>query len=132
MPKEMTGGIRLELEKTSDQFRARSDHARFAVIARRESFPFSPSNRQAIVESMLIELPDDEVLPLGLKPARARVELAVGLFASRQITLGRAARIAGIPYAEFMKETSRRGISIKHTEEDAAHDIGRVRNRIMR
>lgn len=72
---------------------------------------------------MTIEVPDKELGALHLTPERARVELAVGLYAGRQISLGRAARIAGISYPEFMHEIGRRGICINYTVDDAEHDL---------
>jgi predicted HTH domain antitoxin len=47
-----------------------------------------------------IELPDTEIANLRLTPEKARVEVAVGLYAGRQVTMGRAAKIAGISYGE--------------------------------
>lgn len=69
---------------------------------------------------------------LRLTAERARVELAIGLFAGREVSLGRAARIAGIPYAEFMREAGRRGIPVHYTEEDALEDIETVRQRLQK
>jgi predicted HTH domain antitoxin len=70
-----------------------------------------------------IEVPDSELGALHLTPERARVELAVGLYAGRQVSLGRAARIASIPYADFLHEIGRRGICVHYTVEDAEHDM---------
>jgi predicted HTH domain antitoxin len=72
---------------------------------------------------MTIELPDKEIEALHLTPERARVELAVGLYAGRQVTLGRAAKIAGVSYTAFMHEIGRRGICINYSVEDALHDM---------
>ena len=72
---------------------------------------------------MTIELPDQEVGGLRLTPAQARLELAVGLYAGRQISLGRAARIAGVSYAAFMHEIGHHGLCINYTVEDAEHDM---------
>ena len=72
---------------------------------------------------MTIELPDQEVAGLRLRPAQVRLELTIGLYAGRQISLGRAARIAGVPYASFMHEIGRRGLCINYTVEDAEHDM---------
>jgi predicted HTH domain antitoxin len=72
---------------------------------------------------MTIELPDKEVADLGLTPAQARLELAVGLYAGRQISLGRGARIAGMPYASFLHEIGHRGLCVNYTVEDAEHDM---------
>ena len=72
---------------------------------------------------MTIEVPDSELGTLRLTPERARIELAVGLYAGRQVSLGRAARVAGIPYADFLHEIGRRSICIHYTVEDAEHDM---------
>ncbi|HZR20386.1 MAG TPA: UPF0175 family protein [Verrucomicrobiae bacterium] len=78
---------------------------------------------------MMIELPDADIESLHLTQAQARLELAVGLYAGREITLGRAARIAGITYAAFMQEIGKRGLCISYTEQDAADDIRQLRQR---
>lgn len=75
---------------------------------------------------MTIELPDQELGSLQLTSAQARVSLAVGLYAGKKISLGRAAKIAGLPYTEFMHELGRRGICLNYTLEDALHDMNMV------
>jgi predicted HTH domain antitoxin len=72
---------------------------------------------------MTIELPDKEIGTLQLTPEKVRVELAVGLYAGRQVTLGRAAKIAGISYTAFMHEIGRRGICLNYSVEAALHDM---------
>jgi predicted HTH domain antitoxin len=76
-----------------------------------------------LVSGMTIELPDEEVANLQLTPAKIRLELAVGLYAGRRISLGRAAKIAGVAYASFMHEIGQRGLCINYTVEDAEHDM---------
>lgn len=49
----------------------------------------------------MIELPDAEIESLHLTPEQARLELAVGLYAGREVTLGRAAKIAAENYLGF-------------------------------
>jgi len=78
---------------------------------------------------MMIELPDADIEPLHLTQAQARLELAVGLYAGREVTLGRAARIAGITYAAFLQEIGKRGICVDCTERDALDDIEQLRRR---
>lgn len=73
---------------------------------------------------MTIELP--ELDSLRLTPAQARVELAVGLYAGRRVTLGHGARIAGISHTQFMHEVGRRGLHIHYTAEDALQDMATV------
>jgi predicted HTH domain antitoxin len=78
---------------------------------------------------MIIELPDEEIGNLGLTSQQARLELAIGLYAGREVSLGRAAKIAGWAYADFMREAGRRGICMDYNEEDALSDIETVRQR---
>jgi predicted HTH domain antitoxin len=66
---------------------------------------------------MTIEIRDDAT------PDQAVLEAAIGMFAARKITLGRAARIAGLPQAEFLKELGRRGVPIHYDIDDFAADL---------
>ena len=72
---------------------------------------------------MTIELPDREISGLHLTPEQMRVELAVGLYAGRRVSLGRAARIAGVSYSDFMHAIGHRDLCINYTVEDALHDM---------
>lgn len=72
---------------------------------------------------MKIELGDDVLGGISLTPDQARLELAVGLFAGRRATLGRAARIAGLPQTDFLKELGRREIPIHYDPDDFEADL---------
>jgi predicted HTH domain antitoxin len=74
--------------------------------------------------AVTIELPDLD--SLRLTPAEARLELAIGLYAGRRVTLGNGARIAGVSHTRFMREVGSRGIPVHYTAEDALHDIAMV------
>ena len=58
---------------------------------------------------MTIELPDQELENLRLTSEEAHIEIACGLYAARKVSMGRAAKIAGISYTDFMHELGRRG-----------------------
>jgi predicted HTH domain antitoxin len=72
---------------------------------------------------MTIELPDVMLGSQPLTSEQARLALALGLYAGQHVSLGCAARIAGIPYIAFMEEMGRHGICINYTMEDLDHDI---------
>jgi predicted HTH domain antitoxin len=76
---------------------------------------------------MQIEVSEQELGSLRLTPQQAKLELAVGLYAGRLVTLGRAARLAGISCVEFMREIGRRGICINYTVADAQADVETLR-----
>ena len=75
---------------------------------------------------MRIDFSEPELDELQLTAGDLRLDLAVGLYAGRRLTLGRAARIAGVPYAEFLRELGRRGLCVDYTIEDAVADVETV------
>ncbi|MEM8557208.1 MAG: UPF0175 family protein [Bacteroidota bacterium] len=54
-----------------------------------------------------LNLPD---LPASIDEARARLLLAIRLFQEDEVSVGRAARIAGLPYRAFLDALRERGI----------------------
>lgn len=70
---------------------------------------------------MTIELPDVNLA--SLTSEQARLAFAIGLYTGRRISLGRAAKVAGIPYIAFMKEMGRQGICLNYTKEELEHDF---------
>jgi len=75
---------------------------------------------------MTIELPDKELGNLRLTSEEARIEIACGLYAARKVSMGRAAKIAGISYTDFMHELGKRKICMNYDMEDLEHDIKMV------
>ncbi len=72
---------------------------------------------------MLIEVQDEALRGLELTVDRARLDLAIGLFTDRRITLGRAAEIARTTQLAFQQELGRRGIPIHYDLEDLRADV---------
>ena len=72
---------------------------------------------------MTIELPDVKIGSQPLTGEQARIELACGLYANQQVTMGQAAKIAGIAYVDFMHELGKRGICMNYGIEDFEHDM---------
>lgn len=81
---------------------------------------------------MTIELPDKAFGNLHLTAEQVRLELAVGLYAGGQISLGKGAEIAGTSKIDFQQELGRRHICINYTVEDARQDIETVRRKLGR
>ena len=79
---------------------------------------------------MTIELPDVKIGSQPLTSEQARVDFAVGLYSGRHMSLGRAAKVAGMPVALFMQELGRRGIYRSYSVEDALYDVQRVRQKL--
>ncbi len=72
---------------------------------------------------MTIELPDQEIGNLRLTPEQVRLELAIGRYAGRQVSLARAAKIAGEDFTSFIHELGRRGLCLNYTVADVEHDM---------
>ena len=79
---------------------------------------------------MTIELPDVKIGSQPLTSEQARVDFAVGLYSGRHTSLGRAAKMAGMPIVLFMQELGRRGIYRSYSVEDALYDVQRVRQKL--
>jgi predicted HTH domain antitoxin len=72
---------------------------------------------------MVIEIQDKVLRGLKLTEPQALLDLAVGLFTERQITLGRAAEIAQLTQLDFQREIGRRRIPIHYDIEDLQSDL---------
>ena len=72
---------------------------------------------------MTIEVQDEALRGLNLTQPQALLDLAVGLFTERRVTLGRAAEVARVTQLEFQQELARRGIPIHYDVEDLQADV---------
>jgi len=71
--------------------------------------------------NVLIE--DGLIDDLNLSREQVLLDLAVGLYSESRVTLGRAARVAGISPAEFMKELGRRQVPMHYDVGDLVADL---------
>jgi predicted HTH domain antitoxin len=72
---------------------------------------------------MVIEIQDEALRGLKLTEPQALLDLAVGLFTERRVTLGRAAEIARVTQLAFQQELSRREISVHYDLDDLLADV---------
>lgn len=72
---------------------------------------------------MTIEVSEQDLGSLKLSPAEAKLDFAIGMYTGRHLSMGRAAKVAGISYPEFLHELGRRGISVNYSEADLDHDL---------
>ncbi|MBM3888510.1 MAG: UPF0175 family protein [Verrucomicrobia bacterium] len=67
---------------------------------------------------------EDELLQgVKLSESQARLDFALGLFVDRRVTLGRAAAVAGLNQAEFLRELGKRGIPMHYDLDDLQDDL---------
>ena len=74
---------------------------------------------------MKIDVPD--VIADRLTPNELLLDLAIGMYAARRITLGRGAEVTGLTQIEFQRELARRRIPLHYDLEDLAIDLQAVR-----
>lgn len=58
-----------------------------------------------------------------MTPELVKLEVAVGLYRDRKVSMGRAARIAGVPRPIFQRELGKRGVSVNYDVQDFEDDL---------
>jgi len=72
---------------------------------------------------MNVEVQDEQLQGLRVTPDRLRLEMAAGLYASEEVTLGQAAAIARLSQTQFLHELGRRGICIHYGIAEFEQDL---------
>jgi predicted HTH domain antitoxin len=72
---------------------------------------------------MQITIDDQLLQKAGLTDKEVKLMLALALFREGRLSLGQAARLAGMPYLEFQGELGHRKIPIHYDETDLQQDI---------
>jgi predicted HTH domain antitoxin len=75
---------------------------------------------------MIVPLPAD--LEAQFTPEDIRLQLAVGMFIDRRVTLGQGALIAGLSQSVFLHELGRRRIPVHYDDADVREDIEAARH----
>ena len=73
-------------------------------------------------------IPDDVLRSARISEAELRQELAVMLFERERLTLGQAARLAGLDRLRFQHLLASRGISIHYDVADFEADLDTLRD----
>jgi predicted HTH domain antitoxin len=72
---------------------------------------------------MEIRLPDELVRGIEMTKQQWLLDLAIGLFVDRRVTLGRGAEIAGISKPDFLDALGQRQIPINYDTVDLESDL---------
>lgn len=72
---------------------------------------------------MELRLPDQLIRGINMTEEEWLLDLAIGLFVDRRVTLGRGAEIAGISKPAFLEVLGRRKIPINYDEADLESDV---------
>lgn len=72
---------------------------------------------------MNIELPDAAIEGTGMTAQLATLEVAAALYRDRRVSMGRAARLAGMPRSEFQHELGKRRLTVDYDIQDFEEDL---------
>ena len=72
---------------------------------------------------MKIDLPDAALEGTGMTPELAKLEVAVALYRDRKVSMGRAARLAGMPRPLFQRELGKRGVTVDYDVVEFEDDL---------
>ena len=73
---------------------------------------------------MPLVIPDDALRAAGMSEREAKVEIACRWFDAAKLTIGHAARLAGLSETEFERELEHRDIPrFRYTEEMVEQDV---------
>ena len=75
---------------------------------------------------MTVELPDKHLQGLPITADRLKLEAGIGFYASGEMTLGQAARLAGVSQTQFLHELGKRRICLNYSLEDLEKDLKTV------
>jgi predicted HTH domain antitoxin len=88
-----------------------------------------PWRRVAYVTArMTLTIPDERIGNLKLDEGEVMTDIAIGLYKREQVSLGRAAEIAGVSSPKFLDELGRRRIPINYDVDDLRTDIATLGN----
>jgi predicted HTH domain antitoxin len=73
---------------------------------------------------MTLTLPDGA--GCKLTPESAALHLAIGIYVSKEATLGQAAAVAGVTQGAFMRELAKRRIPLNYGPDDLETDLRAV------
>jgi predicted HTH domain antitoxin len=77
---------------------------------------------------MTLTIPTERLGNVELNEHDALVDIAIGLYKRDQVSLGRAAEIAGMSSPAFLAELRRRRIPINYSAEDLQADVKTLKN----
>ena len=72
---------------------------------------------------MIVTIPVERLGNVPLSERDAVVDIAIGLYKREQVSLGRAAEVAGLSSVDFLAELGRRRIPINSGVEDLKSDL---------
>ena len=72
---------------------------------------------------MTLTIPNERLVDIALDERDAVADIAIGLYKRDQVSLGRAAEIAGMSSVELLAELGRRHIPVNYDADDLRADL---------
>jgi predicted HTH domain antitoxin len=72
---------------------------------------------------MIVEVQDELLHGLQVSPERLRLEAAIGLYTSGDLTLGQASGVAQVSQSEFLHALGRHGVSVNYDVAEFEDDV---------
>jgi predicted HTH domain antitoxin len=72
---------------------------------------------------MIVEVQDELLHGLRISPERLRLEAAIGLYTSGDLTLGQASGVAQVSQSEFLHALGRHGVSVNYDVAEFEDDL---------
>jgi predicted HTH domain antitoxin len=76
-----------------------------------------------------LTIPSEKLSGLRVTEAEALVDIAIGLYKREEVSLGRAAEVAGISSVQLLSELGRRHIPINYGPDDLGADIATLNDK---
>lgn len=77
---------------------------------------------------MTVTIPNERLGNVPLNERDAVVDIAIGLYKREEVSMGRAAEIAGMSAPEFLTELGRRRIPLNYDVEDLKADLATLKH----
>ena len=77
---------------------------------------------------MTVTIPAERLGNVALSEHDALADIAIGLYKREQVSLGRAAEIAGLSSPQFLAELGRRRIPVNYDVNDLQADLETLKN----
>lgn len=78
---------------------------------------------------MTLTIPSERLGNLRLSESDALVDIAIGLYKREEVSLGRAAEVAGVSSVQLLTELGRRHIPINYGPDDLQADLATLNDK---
>jgi predicted HTH domain antitoxin len=72
---------------------------------------------------MTVEVQDELLCGLRISPERLRLEAAIGLYASGDLSLGQASGVAQVSQSDFLHALGRHGVNVNYDVAEFEEDL---------